>query len=88
MRKIFRGNNLSVLLVTLSLTGAVAAADDVVRVDSLKVKERIRSIEQIVVSAETERVAEQPSTAAVAELLEEARMLELEDAQTRAAEAP
>lgn len=57
-----------------------ASADEsaarVVKVDSLAVKERIRSMEQINVSAETDKLPEQPSSSAVADLLLEAGELD------------
>ncbi len=66
---------------SLLATGAVLCttavwADDVVPVASLEVKDRIRTIDQINVSAETRQVAETPSTAAVAALLDEAEQLD------------
>ena len=56
-----------------------ASADEVVNVSSLKVKERIQTMEQINVSAELEKQEEAPTSEAVAELLEEATEIEAED---------
>lgn len=69
------------------LLGAVAifvgasmsvSADEVVNVSSLKVKERIQTMEQINVSSELEKQEEAPTSEAVAELLEEATQIEVE----------
>lgn len=65
---------LTALLIPLS-----AAADDAsseVRIASLKVKERLHSIEQINVTAEKPRLDIEPESAAVAALLREAEALE------------
>ena len=64
-------------LTALIFSGSVLA-DEVVSVPSLEVKERIQSMEQVNVSAPTEKQAEAPSTNAVAELLEEATEIEAE----------
>ena len=69
---------------TLLFTAA-AWGDEVVPVASLEVKDRIRTIDQINVSAETEKIAEAPSSEAVAQLLEEARELDAQ-ADTDASE--
>ena len=56
-----------------------AAADDVregVLVSSLKVKERLQSIEQINVSAEKKQLKVEPESAAVAALLAEAEAID------------
>jgi hypothetical protein len=63
---------------TLFFSGG-AWADELVPVASLEVKERIRTIDQINVTAETDKIAEAPSTEAVADLLEEARLIDAED---------
>ena len=55
-----------------------ASADEVVNVSSLKVKERIQTMEQINVSSELEKQEEAPTSEAVAELLEEATQIEVE----------
>ena len=55
-----------------------ASADEVVNVSSLKVKERIQTMEQINVSSELEKQEEAPTSEAVAELLEEATQIEAE----------
>lgn len=69
------------------LLGAVAifvgasmsvSADEVVNVSSLKVKERIQTMEQINVSSELDKQEEAPTSEAVAELLEEATQIEVE----------
>ena len=69
------------------LLGAVAifvgasmsvSADEVVNVSSLKVKERIQTMEQINVSSELDKQEEAPTSEAVAELLEEATQIESE----------
>lgn len=65
------------------LCAASAVANEVVPVASLEVKERIRTIDQISVSAETEKVAEAPSTAAVAALLDEAEQLDANTAEPK-----
>ena len=59
-------------------------ADEVVPVASLDVKERIRSIDQINVTAETDKIAEAPSSAAVAVLLDEAEQLDAKSAPSPA----
>ena len=67
------------LLLVVALCPVLALADDsagTVQVPSLKVKDRLHSIEQIVVSAEKEQVAEAPESNRVAQLLEEARQLD------------
>ena len=51
-------------------------ADQVVPVASLEVKDRIRTLDQINVSAETDQIPEAPSTKAVADLLDEAEILD------------
>lgn len=68
-------------IVTIGLSQSVLADDAVVQVDSLQVKERIQSMEQINVSAPTEQIAEAPSTDAVAQLLEEMRQLDEQDVE-------
>ena len=55
-----------------------ASADEVVNVSSLKVKERIQTMEQINVSSELEKQEEAPTSEAVAELLEEATQIEVD----------
>ncbi len=65
----------------LILFCAGAYADEVVKVSSLQVKERIQTMEQVNVSAPTERKAEQPSSKAVADLLAEATTIEGEPAK-------
>lgn len=67
------------LLTSLTVFTPGAWADGLVPVASLEVKERIRTIDQINVSAETEKIAEAPSTEAVADLLEEARLIDAEE---------
>ena len=59
-------------------------ADEVVPVASLEVKERIRSIDQINVTAETDKLAEAPSTAAVAALLDEAARIDAHTTEPQA----
>lgn len=71
------------IATSTALSAASIWADEVVPVASLDVKERIRTIDQINVSAETDKVAEAPSTAAVAALLEEAEQLDANEAQPK-----
>ena len=69
------------LLAPLLLVEA-AIADDAregVLVSSLKVKERLQSIEQINVSAEKKQVKVEPESAAVAALLAEAETMDQND---------
>jgi len=66
-------------LFLLSPVLAVADANDNVQVPSLKVKERLQSIEQINVTAEKKQLAIAPESEAVAALLREADSI---DAQT------
>jgi hypothetical protein len=68
----------TILAAGTLLFTAVSWGDEVVPVASLEVKDRIRTIDQINVSAETEKIAEAPSSEAVAQLLEEARELDAE----------
>ena len=72
---------ISAVALLLATTAAADTATSVVSVSSLDVKERIRTMEQINVSAETDQVAEQPTTSAVAELLDEATEIESEAEQ-------
>lgn len=67
--------SIAVILISTSVF-----ADEVVSVASLEVKERIQSMEQINVSAPTDPVPERPTSAAVAELLDEASAIEAEEA--------
>lgn len=55
--------------LTVLAAPLTALADDVVRVDSLDVKERIKSIEQINVTAEKPRAEIAPESQRVAEIL-------------------
>jgi hypothetical protein len=57
---------------------ALADATENVQVPSLKVKERLQSIEQINVTAEKKQLAIAPESAAVAALLREADAIEAE----------
>ena len=68
-----------IMSLCVLLLSASVFADEVVDVASLEVKERIQSMEQVNVSAPTEKQAEQPSTDAVAALLEEASAIEAEE---------
>ena len=63
-------------LFLLSPVLAVADASEQVQVPSLKVKERLQSIEQINVTAEKKQLAIAPESEAVAALLREADMIE------------
>ena len=72
---------ISAVALLLATTAAADNTTSVVSVSSLDVKERIRTMEQINVSAETDQVAEQPTTSAVAELLDEATEIESEAEQ-------
>lgn len=72
----------SALALTILLVPLSAAANDAsesVQVPSLQVKERIRSIEQINVTAEKEAQAVEPESDKVAALLREAAELEEQD---------
>ena len=63
-------------LFLLSPLLAMADANEQVQVPSLKVKERLQSIEQINVTAEKKQLAIAPESEAVAALLREADMIE------------
>ncbi len=70
------------VLATLLLTGMAYASNDanVVQTESLKVKERLKVIELINVTAEKEQVADvEPVSEKVAEILEEAELVEAEE---------
>ena len=63
-------------LLFLSPLLAMADASEQVQVPSLKVKERLQSIEQINVTAEKKQLAIAPESEAVAALLREADMID------------
>ncbi|MEM7100230.1 MAG: hypothetical protein AAF541_18325 [Pseudomonadota bacterium] len=65
-------------VATLGSLSVQANDEQTVQVASLQVKERLRSIEQINVSAETTPTEEKPISDAVAKLLEEAETLDAE----------
>ncbi len=70
------------VLATLLLTGMAYASNDanVVQTESLEVKERLQVIELINVTAEKEQVADvEPVSEKVAEILEEAELVEAEE---------
>ena len=69
----------TLLSAIVALLATSVSADEVVNVSSLKVKERIQTMEQINVSAELEKQEEAPTSEAVAKLLEEATEIEAED---------
>lgn len=66
------------LSILVMVFGSAVWADEVVSVASLEVRDRIQTMEQINVSAETEVHPEAPTSEAVARLLEEAREIESE----------
>ena len=68
----------SLLLTGLLFAASFALADDAnqVAIPSLEVKERLLAIDQINVTAPTEKVTPVPSTPAVEALLEEAKQLD------------
>ena len=66
----------AVVLATVGSLGVHANDEQTVQVASLQVKERLRSIEQINVSAETTLTDEKPVSDAVAKLLEEAKVID------------
>jgi len=68
------------LVCALACTAAFADDSRTVAVPSLKVKERLHSIEQINVTAEKEQHAVKPESKAVESLLAEAEELDREDA--------
>lgn len=70
-------NAISGLLLACFAAGAVA--DETVQVASLTVKERLQAMERIDVTAEKEQQNVEPSSQAVAELLEELKTLDLAD---------
>ncbi len=70
------------VLATLLLSGLVFASNDanVVKTESLEVKERLQAIELINVTAEKSEVQEvEPVSEAIAEILEEAEGVEAEE---------
>ncbi len=70
------------VLATLLLSGLVFASNDanVVKTESLEVKERLQAIELINVTAEKSEVQEvEPVSETVAEILEEAERVEAEE---------
>ncbi len=70
------------VLATLLLSGLVFASNDanVVKTESLEVKERLQAIELINVTAEKSEVQEvEPVSEAIAEILEEAERVEAEE---------
>ena len=71
-------SRLSVGLALCTAPFAISVADEaqLTTLPSLVVKERLQSIEQINVTAETEQQEEQPVSAAVAQLLDEAQQLD------------
>ncbi len=71
-----------IVLATLLLSGLVFASNDanVVKTESLEVKERLQAIELINVTAEKSEVQEvEPVSETVAEILEEAERVEAEE---------
>jgi hypothetical protein len=66
------------LMTSLLFASSCVLADETaqVAIPSLEVKERLLAIDQINVTAPTEKVAPAPSTAAVEALLEEAQELD------------
>lgn len=74
------------LLAPLLAIAGVALANEPandVQVASLKVKERLQSIERINVTAEKEQLAVEPDSAAVAALLREAEALDENSIQSQ-----
>ncbi len=70
------------VLATLLLSGLAFASNDanVVKTESLEVKERLQAIELINVTAEKSEVQEvEPVSETVAEILEEAERIEAEE---------
>ncbi len=70
------------VLATLVLSGLAFASNDanVVKTESLEVKERLQAIELINVTAEKSEVQEvEPVSEAIAEILEEAERVEAEE---------
>ena len=71
-----------IVLATLLLSGLVFASNDanVVKTESLEVKERLQAIELINVTAEKSEVQEvEPVSETVAEILDEAERVEAEE---------
>lgn len=76
------------LAFLLFLAPLVAFANDTsegIQVASLKVKERLQSIEQINVTAEKPAVAVEPESAKVAALLEEAEQIDNDEHKAQSA---
>jgi small-conductance mechanosensitive channel len=67
------------IICAFACTAAFADGTSSVAVPSLKVKERLQSIEQINVTAEKQAKAEQPQSEAVEALLAEAEKLDEQD---------
>ncbi len=79
---------LKVLASLIFIAPLCVIADDSagnVQVSSLKVKERLQSMEQINVTAEKKQVAAEPESSAVAALLREAEAIEAAEEQDQSA---
>ncbi len=83
IERMFYGFASCVLLSTAS-GAAFADSSATVKVDALKVKERLRSMEQINVTAEKEQQVVTPISEAVADLLREADVLDAEKIEKEA----